>query len=271
MLFQMLPTMYYLQNRFLNPSPGFTIGPPSGGPPPTAGGGPPSMSGGPPSSMSAGPPTATSGGPPDLSSLPEELSLSFQSRLGWFQKQISPYSVLSWTVIFCVKFAFLSFFRQLVRRLRPMQLYWRGVAIFTVIAYLYCVAEPFFSCPKPPSRAGKLVPMVIDCPGLTLPRRSGMWLRFGPDTYVAASGVVDSSRYPHRCTAFVFPHLIPCSLSFFPTLISFDSRQHPHSAPVERSDQDAAETWFGRVPQPEHLHGYRVDHPCGRAKVPWDV
>ena len=64
-------------------------------------------------------------------------------------------TIMSWITIFSVKFPFLGFFRQLVDRLRPLELYWRGVVVATGVSFCYCVSEPFFSCRE--AQASKLI------------------------------------------------------------------------------------------------------------------
>ncbi len=142
MLFQLTPTMYYLQNLQLNPSAGFRGTMPPGHPPPPTDGG----------HLPAG-----ERGPPDLTALPKEFSAPFIARVSRFRRWQAPLTISSWTAIFCVKFSFLGFFRQLIRRLPSMVLYWKCVLFFTGIAYLYCATEPFISCMRPPARAGKFV------------------------------------------------------------------------------------------------------------------
>ena len=44
--------------------------------------------------------------------------------------------MLSWTAIFAVKFSFLSFFKPLVRRVRPWELLWRCVVGLTLVTWL---------------------------------------------------------------------------------------------------------------------------------------
>lgn len=59
-------------------------------------------------------------------------------------------------------------------------------------------------------------------------------------------------------------------LGFFskglPKLISFPSHQHPRQTSMASSDQTEAETRFGHIPQPQHLHDRGVSHsPRGRS------
>ena len=47
--------------------------------------------------------------------------------------------ILSWLVLFSVKFSFLSLFHQLVDRLPRLLLHWRVVILISVIAFGYCI------------------------------------------------------------------------------------------------------------------------------------
>ena len=46
------------------------------------------------------------------------------------------YVVLTWTALFAVKYSFLFFFQPLVSRIRPLTIWWRGVLVFTTLAWL---------------------------------------------------------------------------------------------------------------------------------------
>ena len=58
-----------------------------------------------------------------------------------------------WAVIFLVKFSFLSFFRQLVDRVRVLVLYWKVVCGMSVVACAFCVGFSFMECPRTDSAA----------------------------------------------------------------------------------------------------------------------
>lgn len=61
------------------------------------------------------------------------------------QKQFC-FVILTWIAIYCVKFSFLLFLRQLVDRIWGMLLFWRAVVAFAIISLFVCISEPFFSC-----------------------------------------------------------------------------------------------------------------------------
>lgn len=54
---------------------------------------------------------------------------------------------LAWTTIFCVKFAYLWFFRLLIDRLRSLTIYWRVVVAITSISYPLCASSSYMACP----------------------------------------------------------------------------------------------------------------------------
>ncbi|MCJ1281732.1 hypothetical protein MMC26_001054 [Xylographa opegraphella] len=54
---------------------------------------------------------------------------------------------LIWTVVFSVKFSFLSFFRPLVSRLARLKIWWTIVVVFTVLTFAFCAADVFIICP----------------------------------------------------------------------------------------------------------------------------
>ncbi|MCJ1362616.1 hypothetical protein MMC16_001721 [Acarospora aff. strigata] len=72
----------------------------------------------------------------------------FLQRLVYYQKINWAYLALSWTTIFFVKFAFLSFFRPLVDRLPSMHMYWRIVVGFTALVFAFAVCDAFIVCPQ---------------------------------------------------------------------------------------------------------------------------
>ena len=63
------------------------------------------------------------------------------------------HEALGWAVIFLVKFSFLSFFRQLVDRIRDLVLYWKVVCVMSVVACAFCVGFSFMGCPRTDSTA----------------------------------------------------------------------------------------------------------------------
>ena len=64
-----------------------------------------------------------------------------------FQKLSDGFLVLTYNVIFAVKFSFLFFFRGLIRRVRTMGVYWWIVAAFTAAVWAFGVIGVFASCP----------------------------------------------------------------------------------------------------------------------------
>lgn len=126
--FQMIPLIYEMLNLLLNPSPVFEL---------------PGMS---PPRANDGLPSAVNSSSIEISSSPEELSPLVAARIIRFRLWVHAFMVVSWTTIFCVKFSFLGFFRELVDRIRPLELYWKVVVVLTGISYCYCVSETFFSC-----------------------------------------------------------------------------------------------------------------------------
>lgn len=68
-------------------------------------------------------------------------------QLLWLQKVTCSNLALMWTVIFSIKFAFLFFFRTLVRRMPREHLYWKIVTGFTALVCAFSVCDGFISCP----------------------------------------------------------------------------------------------------------------------------
>ena len=64
-----------------------------------------------------------------------------------FQKLSDGFLVLTYNVIFAVKFSFLFFFRGLIRRVRTMGVYWWIIATFTAAVWAFGVVGVFASCP----------------------------------------------------------------------------------------------------------------------------
>lgn len=56
------------------------------------------------------------------------------------------YASLQWTTIFAVKFAYLTFFRRLVDRLRPLIIYWQFIVGFSAVSFPVCVVSIYVSC-----------------------------------------------------------------------------------------------------------------------------
>lgn len=66
--------------------------------------------------------------------------------MNFYQKIKWSYMSLTWTSIFAVKFGFLSFFRTLINRVPHLYNFWKGVVVFTFLAYAICVCYNFFPC-----------------------------------------------------------------------------------------------------------------------------
>lgn len=56
-------------------------------------------------------------------------------------------AVLLWLTVFGVKFSFLLFFRQLIRRIRKLVLWWWIVFAILIPASLLCICQVFIACP----------------------------------------------------------------------------------------------------------------------------
>lgn len=72
-----------------------------------------------------------------------------------YQSLHLPHEALLWTVIFLVKFSFLSFFRQLVDRVYWLVLYWKVVSLVNVVACVFCVCFSFMECPRTDNKASR--------------------------------------------------------------------------------------------------------------------
>lgn len=55
--------------------------------------------------------------------------------------------LLVWTTVFAVKFSFLFFFRNLIRRLRDLEILWWCVLVICVPVAVVCICSPFIECP----------------------------------------------------------------------------------------------------------------------------
>lgn len=62
-------------------------------------------------------------------------------------KFLFAYQTVMWTVVFSVKFSFLSFFRPLVRRLAKLQTWWKVTVVTTALAWGLCAVDVFIICP----------------------------------------------------------------------------------------------------------------------------
>lgn len=76
----------------------------------------------------------------------------------FYQKFSWAYLALTWAAIFAVKFAFLSFFRQLVNRLPRLHLYLKVVVGLVALVFCFTVCEPFITYSKTGAAYCKLLP-----------------------------------------------------------------------------------------------------------------
>ena len=54
---------------------------------------------------------------------------------------------LAWTTVFAVKFSFLFFFLNLIRRLRNLKILWWCVLVVCVPVAIVCICMPYMVCP----------------------------------------------------------------------------------------------------------------------------
>lgn len=64
-----------------------------------------------------------------------------------YQKWAAVTLITTWLIINTVKLSFLSLFRRLVDRMRPMVIYWWFVLVYTIIVGLYGIASYIVPCP----------------------------------------------------------------------------------------------------------------------------
>lgn len=72
----------------------------------------------------------------------------FVNHVNAYKRLSYAYPALLWTAIFAVKFAYLTFFRQLVARLRPLIIYWRVLLTTTIISFPMCIVSIYLGCEK---------------------------------------------------------------------------------------------------------------------------
>jgi hypothetical protein len=70
------------------------------------------------------------------------------NRVNAYERLYYTYGALLFAAIFAVKFAYLTFFRQLVARLRPLLIYWRVVLATTIISFLVAIISVYLGCEK---------------------------------------------------------------------------------------------------------------------------
>ena len=76
------------------------------------------------------------------------------------------YIIVSISGIFAVKFSFLFFFRNLLSRIRPLVLYWRGVLAFTAFAWAFSIGFSVYGCPYVDGRSCRFSPLCGEDSGL---------------------------------------------------------------------------------------------------------
>jgi hypothetical protein len=67
------------------------------------------------------------------------------------------FNSLSFTIVFAVKFSFLSFFKQLIRRIRKLEIYWWCVVGVTAVTWIAGFVGIYASCAYFDKRARKLI------------------------------------------------------------------------------------------------------------------
>ena len=55
-------------------------------------------------------------------------------------------TVFTWTALYAVKFSFLFFFRNIISRVRNLNIIWWCVFVVVVLAYGGCSVTPFVAC-----------------------------------------------------------------------------------------------------------------------------
>ena len=81
----------------------------------------------------------------DMADMPVDVKVATISLK--YQRTDFVHWMLSWIVIFSVKFTFLAFFYRLLDRLPRFLLYWKMVVVANVAALLYCISYAFLECP----------------------------------------------------------------------------------------------------------------------------
>ena len=64
-----------------------------------------------------------------------------------FEKWAAVSLIITWVAVNCVKLSFLSLFRKLVDRIRPMVLYWWFVLAYTISVGLFGISSYIAPCP----------------------------------------------------------------------------------------------------------------------------
>lgn len=82
----------------------------------------------------------------DMADLPADVNVAATAQR--YQRTQYVHGILSWIVIFSVKFTFLSFFHQLLDRLPRLLFYWKVVVVANAVALVYCICYGFLECPR---------------------------------------------------------------------------------------------------------------------------
>ena len=90
---------------------------------------------------------------------------------------LGAYTLLSWLVVFAVKFCFLFFFRALIDRLPRMIIYWRFVVAITIIFGGVALCETYIACPRIDASSSKSLRYIETTSILWISRN--MFARFG--------------------------------------------------------------------------------------------
>ena len=77
-----------------------------------------------------------------------EAKVDIASRINAYERLYYTYPALLWAAIFAVKFAYLTFFRQLVDRVKPLVIYWRVIVGVTIVAFPICIISIYVACVK---------------------------------------------------------------------------------------------------------------------------
>lgn len=81
-----------------------------------------------------------------VSLLSMEEHTEIAAHINAYQLLYNSYASFLWTTIFAVKFAYLTFFRRLVDRLRPLVIYWRFIVGLSAVSFPVCVVSIYVSC-----------------------------------------------------------------------------------------------------------------------------
>lgn len=91
--------------------------------------------------------TATNGAGESLAVIVEKIER--------FQKEFKAFLVVTWAMIFLVKFSFLFFFRRIIDRLTNIIFYWKVVIVINVMIFGFAVSDGFIVCLKSDLSAGE--------------------------------------------------------------------------------------------------------------------